>query len=239
MEPHSHDSHARAPFLSVPVAIIIAGAIVGISLIVAFKQPAGTVAAPSGAPAARAVNVKDVKVTAETPYIGKQNAKVVLAVWEDYECPFCGRFEKEVMPTLVKNYVDTGKMKIVFKDYQFLGPTSLLAGEWGRAIWKLEPAKYWAWRKAMYDQQPPEHSLNMEQYEAHIIQMAKLAGIDTAAVKADVAKNKADYDALLMADQAEGSGFGIQGTPGFITGKVSIDGAQPLTAFTAAIDPQL
>jgi protein-disulfide isomerase len=235
MEPHV--SHNSAPWLSAPVAIIIAGVIIGVSLIVAFKQPASPAA--GGAPAPRAVNVKDVKITADTPFIGNAKAKVTLVVWEDYECPFCGRFEKEVMPTLVKNYVDTGKVKIVFKDYQFLGPTSILAGEWGRAIWKIAPEKYQAWRKTWFDQQPPEHSLAIDAFEKHLVKVTTEVGIDAAAVKADVAANKAAYDAMLSADQAEGSGFGIQGTPGFITGKVAIDGAQPLASFTAAIDPQL
>ena len=64
-------------------------------------------------------------------------------------------------------------------------------------------------------------------------------GIDAAKVSADVKANKAAYDAEADADRTEGSNFGIQGTPGFITGKTLIPGAVPLAQFTAAIDPQV
>ena len=47
------------------------------------------------------------------------------------------------------------------------------------------------------------------------------------------------YDAAMQADQQEGAKFGIQGTPGFIIGTQSIDGAVPLAQFTEAIDTQL
>jgi protein-disulfide isomerase len=66
-----------------------------------------------------------------------------------------------------------------------------------------------------------------------------IAGIDDAKVKADLAANKAKYDAAIEADTQEGASFGIQGTPGFIIGKQSIDGAVPLSQFTTAIDSQL
>ena len=66
-----------------------------------------------------------------------------------------------------------------------------------------------------------------------------LGGMDVVAIKANIGTNKAKYDAAIQADQKEGAGFGIQGTPGFIIGKQSIDGAVPLAQFQAAIDSQL
>ena len=61
--------------------------------------------------------------------------------------------------------------------------------------------------------------------------------INDASVRADIAKNKASYDAAMQADEAEGTKFGINGTPGFIVGTTLIAGAEPLSSFTAAIDP--
>lgn len=58
-------------------------------------------------------------------------------------------------------------------------------------------------------------------------------------MKALVAQKKAQYDAEIQAETAEGQKFGIQGTPGFIIGTKAIDGAQPLSSFTTAIDAQL
>jgi protein-disulfide isomerase len=226
--------------LSVPISIVIAGAIIGACLIVAFK---GTSSAPAAAlpgqpqPSAP-VDVKVVDIEGH-PYIGKENAPVTLVAWEDFQCGFCKRFEVEVLPTIVKNYVDTGKVKIVFKDYQFLGPNSTLAGEWARAIWALYPAKYFEWRTAFYTSMPPENTGTADGYEAHLAKVSSDVGINAAAIKADLAKNRAAYSALLTADQAEATQYGINGTPGFITGEVKIDGAQPLANFVAAFDAQL
>lgn len=67
----------------------------------------------------------------------------------------------------------------------------------------------------------------------------KISGLDVAKIKADIAANKAKYDSEIEADRTEGSSFGIQGTPGFITGKTLIPGAVELSTFTQAIDAQL
>ncbi len=80
------------------------------------------------------VNIKDVDIKNE-PYIGNANAPVVMAYWMDYQCPFCRRFEQETLPTLIEKYVNTGKLKIVFKDFQFLGEDSQAAGLFANAVW--------------------------------------------------------------------------------------------------------
>ncbi len=111
------------------------------------------------------VNVKDVKIEGE-PFVGNANAPMTIAFWSDFQCPYCKAFETggipqittpAAMPELVKNYVDTGKVKIVFKDLAFLGPDSDTAALWSRAVWELYPAQYMAWRTAMYEAQDGEN----------------------------------------------------------------------------------
>lgn len=231
-----------------PVAIIIAGIVIGISLIVAFKQPSGAAPAAAAAPAKVAVNVKDVKIIADNPYIGNANAKATLVEWSDYQCPFCKAVETggipqitidPSMPTLIKNYVDTGKLRIVFKDYAFLGNDSITGALYEHAVWEKYPSLFYKWREAMYKAQDAEGDIGFGN-EATILKLiATIPGMDANALKALVAQNKDKYTTIMNNDRAEGSSFGIQGTPGFITGTTMIDGAQPLSSFTAAIDPQL
>jgi len=111
------------------------------------------------------VNVKDV-MTAGEPFIGDPNAPTTIAFWSDFQCPYCKSFETggvpqiptpAAMPDIVKNYVDTGKAKIIFKDFAFLGPDSDAAALYGRAVWDLYPAQYMAWRTAMYQAQDGEN----------------------------------------------------------------------------------
>ena len=194
-----------------------------------------------------AVDIKDVK-TGSDPYIGNANAPVTLAYWSDYQCPFCKAVEVggvqgitvgASIPTLIKDYVDTGKLKIVFKDYPFLGNDSITAALYEHAIWKLYPNKFYTWRDAMFTAQDAEGDTGFGNAATIDALIKKIPGLDDAKIKADIAANTATYQKEIDADRAEGTSFGITGTPGFITGKTLIPGAVDLSTFTAAIDAQL
>lgn len=226
-----------------PIAIVVAGVIIGIFAMTGLSKLGGS-PSQGGAPSAN-VNIADIAVEG-LPYIGEKDAPVVLAYWSDFQCPFCKAVEmghpqiptEPALPKLITEYVDTGKLKIVFKDYAFLSEDSTTAALWGRAVWDLYPTRYWPWREAMYEAQDEEHGGFGD--EASIAALTKtISGIDANAVQTRVATNQAAYLALIDADKAEGTSMGIQGTPGFITGKVLLPGAYPFSDFKAAIDAQL
>ena len=228
-----------------PIAIILAGALIAVGL---YFGLANKTAAPAGGTGQQvAVNVKDVKTDGE-PFIGKADAPLTMAYWSDYQCPFCKAVEvggvqginvQPSIPTIIKDYVDTGKLRIVFKDFAFLGNDSITAAEYEHAVWKLYPDKFYAWREAMYKAQDAEGDQGFGNAASIDKLIATIPGLDAAKIKADVTANKATYDTEMQADTQEGAKFGVQGTPGFVIGKQSIDGAQQLAAFKAAIDSQL
>lgn len=229
--------------LYIPAAIVIAGLIIGVFVMIGLS---GGNFGGTGTPQAADVNIEDVDLTGD-PYVGDENAPVVLAYWSDYQCPYCKAVEVGGVPqipiepsirVLMEEYVNTGKLKIVFNDYAFLSEDSTTAALYGRAVWELYPTKYFEWREAMYEAQDEEHGGFGN--EATIMTLTRgISGIDANAVKAKVAAKTAEYTALIEADRAEGTKFGIQGTPGFITGKVLIPGAVGPEEFRAAIDAQL
>lgn len=243
MPPAEKKDHSA---LYTPLAIILAGALIGTGLM--FGLRGGSTTAGVQGVAQPNVDIKDVDISGD-PYIGKADAPVTIAFWSDFQCPFCKAFETggvpqiptaAAMPDIIKTYVDTGKVKIVFKDFAFLGNDSIDAAEYGRAVWHLYPDQYFAWRTAMYEAQDEEGDQGFgDAASIDALIKKQFSKMDGAAIQADVAKNKSAYDAAIQADQAEGQKFGINGTPGFITGKVHIDGAQSFAAFQAAIDAQL
>ena len=64
------------------------------------------------APAKAAFREQDVSI-GDSPVIGEAKAKITLIEFSDYQCPYCSRHYRDVMPQIVKDYVDTGKVKYV------------------------------------------------------------------------------------------------------------------------------
>jgi protein-disulfide isomerase len=237
---------ALRDFLS-PLAIVIAGLMISGSIVWSNLQSsqvsglesiaAAPPIAPAQPPPAPVADIAKVNLEGE-PFIGDANAPVVMAYWFDYQCPYCRQEEENVLPQLIKDYVDTGKVRIVFKDFQFLGPDSQTAGLAGRAVWEVAPEKFGDWHKAMYDKQDDENAGWGNKDD--IIAMTKtIAGIDAAKVEALMTSQEADYSKVLQADAAEGNAMGVSGTPTFVVGKQMIVGAQPYQSLKAAIDEVL
>ncbi|MBI3573858.1 thioredoxin domain-containing protein [Candidatus Kaiserbacteria bacterium] len=226
--------------INTPTAIIIAGVIIaGAVLLSNGAKTNQTVAtAPVQQPQVLAVDISTVKLDNE-PFIGNANAPVTMAYWYDYQCPFCQRHEEQTMPQILKEYVDTGKLKIVYKDFQFLGPDSQMLGQYSRAVWEVAPGKFYQWHKAVYDNQGTENTGWATKEKILSITTSVLGTSDTAKVSQLVATKGAEYQKEMDADKTEGAAMGITGTPGTIVGKQLIQGAQPYEVFKSAIDAAL
>ncbi len=229
----------------IPVAIIIAGGMISGSIVWTAHQASLQQAAlapvdsasPPGQPPAPPANIADVK-TDGAAYIGKADAPVVMAYWFDYQCPYCKQEEETVFPQLIKDYVDPGKLKIVFKDFAFLGPDSDVASRAARAVWAVAPDKFAEWHKAMFDHQDQENA-GWGNEDDILALTATIPGIDAAKVKQLMTDKQSDYTNAMQADANEGYSMGVGGTPSFLVGKDMMVGAQPYEKLKAAIDAQL
>lgn len=223
---------------AVPLAIIIAGVLVAGSVIYSnggFNSQ--TAAVKPGESKTNTTDIKKVD-TKNEPFVGAEDAPVTLAYWFDFQCPFCQRFDLNTLSILNEQYVKTGKLKVVFKDFQFLGPDSTTAGLAAHAVWEISPENYFKWHQAMFEKQDAENGgWGTKQ---NIITLTKtIPGIDVDKISQLMEEKKAEYQKELDADKAEADKFGINGTPGFIIGKQLIVGAQPTDTFVQAIDEAL
>lgn len=220
-----------------PIAVVAAGLLIGGVVIWNGSHPASgtTGTQPAGTPQGQTADIKNVKIDGD-PYIGSANAPVTVAFWSDFQCFFCKQFELNTLPQILENYVNTGKVKIVFLDFAVLGNDSITAGEYGRAVWKLYPDKYFAWRTAMYNAQDQEgdqgfgNAVSIDKLDATV------AGIDAAKVALDVKTNGSAYQALMDADRSEGQNQGVNATPSFVIGMQMIAGAYPYPTFQQTLD---
>lgn len=219
-----------------PVSILLAAVIIAFAFIfgsgISGKNSAGEI------PKEQAVDVKNIK-TENSPFIGDKDAKTTVAIFADYQCPFCKQFEQTVTPKIIDAYVAGGKTKVVFKDFQFLGEDSQTAAVFGRAVWEASPDKFYDWYKAMFDKQDDEGDQGFGDLASIKTLTSTIPGIDLAKVEKLMTENKAKYEASIAADRAEGASFGINGTPSIIVGTQKLTGMSPAEFFakiSASID---
>jgi protein-disulfide isomerase len=176
------------------------------------------------------------------PVIGDAGAQVTLVEFSDYQCPFCRRHATTVMPALVKDYVDTGKVKIVMREYpiESIHSRALVASQ--AALCANEQGKYWEMHDIMFDNQKQLASDDLKAYALSL-------GLETGTFDACLDEGK--YEAQIRVYQAEGQKLGVTGTPSFVVGLTDpkdpdkvrlttfIHGAKQLPAFQQAIDELL
>jgi protein-disulfide isomerase len=221
-----------------PIAVLLGAVIIAAAFV--FGHPTATTGGTAGAPPTQAVkvNIKDVKTEGE-PFVGNANAPVTIAFWFDYQCPFCKQFETTTAGQIYDTYVKTGKAKIVFKDFQFLGQDSTTAGEFARAMWEAYPDHFYEWYQAMFVAQDAEGDQGFGDLASIKTLTAKIQGVDVNKVVALMDQKKAQYDAAMTADRDEAQKFGISGTPAMVIGTTMLSGAQPFSAVSPLIDAQL
>lgn len=231
-----------------PAAVVAAGVFVAGAVLWSGAHPvqAPTDGAVAGGqqPKAIAVDIKNVK-TAGNPFIGRADAPVTIAFWSDFQCPYCKAFEVggipqipivPALPEVIKNYVDTGKVKVVFFDFTFLGQDSITAALYNQSVWNLYPDKYFEWRTAMYTAQDDEGDKGFGDAESINALSAKIAGLDAVKIAADVKANTVKYQAAINSDRAEAQKAGVNATPSFVIGTQMIPGAVQFDTLKAAID---
>ena len=172
-----------------------------------------------------------VQVSADDdPMIGDKNAKVTIIEFSDYQCPFCGRFWSATMPQIQKEYIDTGKVKLVFRDFplESIHANAMPAAIAGECVKEKGGDKaYFKMHDKMFENQATLSDANLKAW-------AKELGYNI-----DSCLDSKKYLNEVKKDIADGSAAGVQGTPAFFVNGQLISGAQPFSAFKTVIDSEL
>ena len=173
----------------------------------------------------------------DDPMLGSPDAKVLIIEFGDYQCPSCRMFWKDVEPRLKKEYIDTGKVKLVFRDYPIvqIHPEALLAAE--AVNCSADQNKYWQYHDKVFREQYNKGDDLVRFKAVDLKKWAKDIGIDPA--KFDQCLDSEKYKNEVLKDKADGDAVSVQGTPTFFINGHVIGGAQPYPAFKNLIDELL
>ena len=175
------------------------------------------------------------------PFKGDKNAKVTLVEFSEFQCPFCGRHARDTYPQVDKEYVQTGKVKYVFRDLplESLHKNAFKAAEASHCA--ADQNKYWEMHDRLFANQ---NSLEPAMLTAH----AQAVGLDTKKFQACLDSGK--YAAQIRKDIADANKIGITGTPTTVIGLTQpndpkikvlrvIRGAQGYSSFKGVFDELL
>jgi protein-disulfide isomerase len=196
------------------------------------QQAAGAAANPQQAtpvPGAK-VNV----ATGHFPIKGNSKAKVTIIEFADFRCPFCEQYFTNTETQIMKDYVDTGKVKYAFRNFAFLGPASVVAAD--AAECANDQGKFWDFHDYLYKNQPSESDTSMYTTDT-LTQAAVSLGMDGTAFS-NCLNNKTD-DAKAAKDLSDGQAAGVSGTPSFFINGISVVGAEPYDSFKTIIDQEI
>jgi protein-disulfide isomerase len=171
--------------------------------------------------------------------LGNASAPVTLTVFEDPQCPFCRQWNIDTLPTVVQNYVRTGRIKIVYRGVVVIGDNSLvgLAAIYAAA----EQDKLWQMAEALYERQGDENSgwITVPLVRA----AAREIGLNPAKVVA--AMRSSAVTSAIRQSVNEAQSLGINSTPTFAIQKqlgtlqqLQVSGLGPAD-FTPALDQAL
>lgn len=166
--------------------------------------------------------------------IGALDAPVVLSEWTDLRCPFCAVFANQTLPTLIQEYVDTGKVRIEFHDVVFFGDQSRDAAVAARAAG--EQGLYVEYLETLYAAAPPNGHPDLPR--AALIDFARTTGVpDMDAFTR--ALDDPDLGQKVDRSTAVAQSLGVNSVPFFVIDGKALAGAQGIDTFRQFIDQAL
>ena len=183
--------------------------------------------------------------------LGDENAPVTIIEFSDYQCPFCRKFWTETFESIKTDYIDTGKVKLVFRDFPLssLHPMAQASGEAAECVReKGGDEAYFKYHDKMFSEQNIIDSGNANgpvtktavYTNDDLKKWAKDLGYDISSCL-----DSGKYRSEVAKDTSDAASAGLQGTPGFVIMQSgenkgsTLKGAYPLSAFKQALDAEL
>jgi len=162
--------------------------------------------------------------------LGDENAPVTIIEFSDFQCPFCARFHSQTLPLLKSQYIDTGKVKFIYRDFPLssIHPDAQKAAE--AAECAGEQNAYYKMHDKIFENQNSINTNSLKKYAEQLrLDLNKFNNcLDSGKMASEVQK-----------DLDDGKSYGVTGTPAFFINGKFIEGAQPFETFKNLIEQEL
>ncbi len=159
------------------------------------------------------------------PSLGENDAPITLVAFEDFECPFCQRFNQQTLPLIIDEQVKSGKVRFVWKDFPLsIHSHAEKAHEAARCAWEQD--KFWEYHDVLFNNQNGLSANNLKQY-------AKNLDLNESQFVSCLDSGK--YTKLIREKVSEGTAAGVNSTPSFLINGRMVVGAQPYRTFADLI----
>jgi len=191
-------------FLVAGVAVLVTG------LLIAWGNTGRTQAVAIGKP------VYQTGVTPEgEPYKGSPDAPLQLVEYSDFLCSHCANFAT-ALSTLSADYIETGKLQVVYRNFAFLAPESLQAAQATECALDQSPDAFWQYHDLLFANQASNRAAFSN---SQLKRYAGQVGLDAAAFNACLDSNVKAGE--IQSDLDKGESLGVEATPTwFINGQI-------------------
>jgi protein-disulfide isomerase len=195
--------------------IVVAVVLVGALILINLNANRTSTGAPSPVNAGRV--------------LGNADAPVTIDLYADFQCPVC-RQQEEIFRQIAPQYIDSGKAKIVFHNFPFIGAESTLAAQ--AAECADDQGKFWDYASYLYDHQTGE---NVGAFSAsNLTQFAHDLKLNTDTFSACL--NSGEHAAVIAKELKEGEARGVTATPTVVINGQTFVGLVQQAQLTSLID---
>jgi len=179
-----------------------------------------------------------INLTSGSPVLGSASAPITIVEFGDYQCEACYHWYHNTRADIIDNYIETGKVNLVFIDLPFLGRDSITAAQ--ATYCADDQGKYWEYHETLYNFQ--ETIDNGWASKDRLVSFA--FNLDMNMDEINDCMDSSKYAKRVKANYDESQRFGAEATPTFLI--ISSDGtikkitsAQPYSVFSQVIEPML
>jgi protein-disulfide isomerase len=209
----------------------VVGGVLAVVVLTGILIATSVTFATSSTPRALTTTAPSAMSECGNPVCGQTNAPVTIEVYSDFQCPYCARADG-VLEQLAPKYIDTGKAKVIYRNYIFIGTESEWAAQAAQCAG--DQNKFWTFANYLFTHQAGENTGAFSR--DNLKEIAAQIGLDASAFNTCLDSGK--YAAQVDQETSQGQQRGVQATPTFFINGQRYEGVLSLEQLASLIDAQ-